>query len=156
MGGMIGQMMAVSHPARVASLTLVCTAAGFDADSVRIVRGWRASRPHGDPLDFVLMLSSWLFTYRFLQQSEAVQQFLQLVSSNPFPQSVEGFQRQCDAVMTFDARDRVSRITAPTHVIVGTEDNLTPPRYARWLADRIATADAFNQVLLGFLQAQAT
>ena len=171
MGGMIAQEMAINDPDRVSSLTLVCTFAAIDQDLAGILRAWRASRPHCNDVDFTLMLSSWLFTYRFFQQAEAVNGFLQLVSSNPFPQSASGFQRQCDAVLTHDTRDRLKGITAPTHVIVGSEDNLTPPRLSRYLVEQIPgatlteipaaahvlsieTPEAFNGALLGFLGAQ--
>jgi pimeloyl-ACP methyl ester carboxylesterase len=173
MGGMIGQEMAIAHPDRVASLTLVCTCAASEPETAGVVRAWRAARPHGDDVDFVLMLSAWLFTHRFYQQAEAVQGFLQLVRSNPFPQSAAGFQRQCDAVLAHDTRDRVSQIKAPTQVVVGAEDTLTPARQSRWLAERIPgatltvvpnaphvlsleTPEAFNRVVLEFLQAQRT
>jgi 3-oxoadipate enol-lactonase len=171
MGGMIGQEMAIAHPARVSSLTLVCTCAAMEPDTVGILRAWKSARMVCDDVDFVLMLSAWLFTHRFFQQLEAVQGFLQLVSGNPFPQTLTGFQRQCDAVMTHDTRDRVSRISVPTQVIVGAEDTLTPPRHSRWLAERIPGAtltevpnaahvlsiecpEAFNGALLQFLNSQ--
>ena len=172
MGGMIGQEMAINYPSRVSSLTLVCTFAAMDPDTMGIMRGWRASRPHCNDVDFTLMLSAWLLTYRFFQQPEAVKGFLQMVSSNPFPQSAAGFQRQCDAVMSHDTRDRLSRISAPTHVIVGSEDNLTPPRHSQWLVQQIPgakltevpnaphvlsieTPDTFNAALLQFLNVRA-
>jgi len=171
MGGMIGQEIAINNPSRVSSLTLVCTFAAIEAETAGILRAWKAARPHCDDLDFVLMISSWLFTYRFFQHAAAVEGFLQLVRSNPFPQSVSGFQRQCDAVLSHDTRSRVSRITTPTRIIVGTEDTLTPARYSQWLAERIPGAelievpnaahvlsleipDVFNRVLIEFLQAQ--
>ena len=171
MGGMIGQEIAIEAPDRVSSLTLVCTAAATEPETAGILRAWRAARPQCDDVDFVLMVSGWLFTHRFFQQAEAVQGFLQLVRSNPFPQSAAGFQRQCDAVLGHDARDRVSRIRVPTQIIVGTEDTLTPPRHSRWLAERISGAtltevpdaahvlslevpEVFNRVAIDFLQAQ--
>jgi pimeloyl-ACP methyl ester carboxylesterase len=170
MGGMIAQELALAHPSRVSSLTLVCTAAAADPELAGILRAWKAARPHCAADDFVLSLSPWLFTHRFLQQPEAVRGFLQLVRDNPSPQSVAGFQRQCDAVQSHDAADRVGGIRAPTHVIVGTEDPLTPPRHSRDLAGRIAGAtltevpeashvlflekpDVFNRILLGALDA---
>jgi pimeloyl-ACP methyl ester carboxylesterase len=171
MGGMIGQEMAIDSPHRVSSLTLVCTCAAIEPQMAGILRAWKAARPHCDEVDFVLMLSSWLFTHRFYQHAAAVEGFLQLVRNNPFPQSVAGFIRQCDAVLAHDTRDRVSAITTPTRVIVGTEDALTPARYSQWLADSIPgaeliqvpnaahllsleTPDEFNRVLIEFLQAQ--
>ena len=171
MGGMIAQEMAINHPSRVSSLTLVCTFASSDPELGGALRAWRDARPHCGDVDFVHMLSPWLFTHRFFQQAEAVKGFLGIVAGNPFPQSAAGFQRQCDAIMKHDTRDRLPQIKAPTHVIVGTEDVLTPARHSRWLAERIRgakltelpnaahvlnmeNAEAFNGALIGFLQAQ--
>jgi pimeloyl-ACP methyl ester carboxylesterase len=171
MGGMIGQEMALKHPNRIASLTLVCTVAAVDEEMAGVLRAWKASRPHVAADNFTLSLSAWLFTHRFFQQVEAVRGFMQLVRGNPFPQSVEGFQRQCDAVHGHNAADRVSTIAAPTHVIVGAEDILTPPRHSRALAAAIRGAqltevpaaahvlwlekpEDFNRALIGFLQSQ--
>lgn len=44
----------------------------------------------------------------------------------------------CDA---FDARARVGEIRAPTLIVCGAQDRLTPPRYAEFLAQRIAGAE---------------
>jgi pimeloyl-ACP methyl ester carboxylesterase len=172
MGGMIAQEIALNHPGRASSLTLVCTAASIDAELSGVLRAWKAARPHCAEDDFVLSLSPWLFSYRFLQQPEAVGGFMQLVRGNPFPQTVAGFQRQCDAVLSHHTEDRLGRIEVPTHVIVGTEDTLTPPRLSRVLAEHIPGArltelpqvahvmflespDTFNPPLLQFLEAEA-
>ena len=173
MGGMIAQEMAVKSPQRLSSLTLVCTFAAIEPETAGVLRAWKAARPHCDDLDFVLMVSSWLFTHRFYQHPAAVQGFLDLVRGNPFPQSVAGFLRQCDAVLSHDTRDRISGIRTPTRVVVGAEDMLTPARYSRFLAERIPgaefievlgaghlvsleTAEEFNRLLIEFLQAQPT
>jgi pimeloyl-ACP methyl ester carboxylesterase len=171
MGGMIAQEMAIASPGRVSSLTLVCTCAAIEPEMAGILRAWKAARPHCDDVEFVLMVSAWLFSHRFYQDAASVEGFLGIVRSNPFPQSAAGFVRQCDAVLSHDTRDRVSRITTPTRIVVGAEDILTPPRYSRWLADQIPGAqlvevpaaahlvsleapEAFNRVLVEFLQAQ--
>jgi pimeloyl-ACP methyl ester carboxylesterase len=172
MGGMIAQEIALAHPQRVMSLTLVCTTASIDAELAGVLRAWKAARPHGADDDFVLALSPWLFTYRFLQQPDAVRGFMGLVRGNPFPQTAASFVRQCDAILSHDTQDRVARIAAPTHVIVGSEDVLTPPRLSHALAGRIPGAklteipasahvlflespEPFNQAMLAFLDAQA-
>ncbi|MBM4326167.1 MAG: alpha/beta fold hydrolase [Deltaproteobacteria bacterium] len=38
----------------------------------------------------------------------------------------------------FDVMERVAEIVVPTLIVVGEEDRLTPPKYARYLHDRIA------------------
>jgi pimeloyl-ACP methyl ester carboxylesterase len=171
MGGMIAQEIALEHPQRVMSLTLVCSTASIEPEMAGVLRAWKAARPHAADDDFVLSLSPWLFTYRFLQQPEAVRGFMGLVRNNPFPQSAAGFLRQCDAVLSHDTEARLGRITVPTHVIVGAEDVLTPPRLSHVLAERIPGArlttvpdsahvlflespEAFNQPMLAFLDAQ--
>lgn len=40
----------------------------------------------------------------------------------------------------FDVMDKVNRITVPTLVICGSEDNMTPVKFSRYLADKIAGA----------------
>ena len=172
MGGMIAQEIAINYPERVVTLTLVCSSPWIDRQTAGVIRAWRAQRPHCEADEFVLSLSPWLFTHRFLQQPEAVNAFLGMVRDNPSPQTVAGFQRQCDAVLSHNAGDRLGTISAPTQVIVGSEDVLTPPHNSRALADRIPgarltelpalghvlfaeNAEAFNPVLLQFLDAQS-
>jgi pimeloyl-ACP methyl ester carboxylesterase len=171
MGGMIAQEIAIHYPDRVLSLTLVCTAASIEPELAGVIRAWRAARPHVPDDEFVQALSAWLFTHRFYQEVEAARGFMELVRGNPFPQSAAGFQRQCTAILSHDTVDRLERITAPTHVIVGAEDVLTPPRYSRALAAAISRArltvvpggahalfneipDVFNRAMLQFLDAQ--
>jgi pimeloyl-ACP methyl ester carboxylesterase len=43
----------------------------------------------------------------------------------------------CDA---FDCRDELGRVTCPALIVVGTEDRLTPPKYATYLRDHLAQA----------------
>lgn len=140
MGGMIAQEMAIAYPQRVRSITLVCTAAATDAALGEVLRAWQNLRPPVSPVELTLTISPWLFTYRFYQQPEALQSILQLVRDNPFPQTAAGFRRQCEAILGHDARSRLHAARAPAHVIVGSEDVLTPPRCARELAELIPGA----------------
>ena len=171
MGGMIAQEVAINYPERVSSLTLVCTAPVVDPFLSYIVRSWILLRPQCSLEDFFQIISPWIFTHRFYEQPEAVQAFMQMVRDNPFPQTVDCFRRQCEAVLTHDAQNRLAAIKSPTHVIVGEEDILTPPRYSRVLAQQIPRArltvlpgsghglfwekpTEFNQAVLDFLKEQ--
>jgi len=40
----------------------------------------------------------------------------------------------------FDAMDRVADINAPTLIVVGSEDKLTPPKFSRYLNEKIASS----------------
>lgn len=56
------------------------------------------------------------------------------------PQPSEAFQRQTDVYAAHDTGDRLRKITAPTLVVAGGLDIVTPPRYGRAVADRIPNA----------------
>jgi pimeloyl-ACP methyl ester carboxylesterase len=67
-----------------------------------------------------------------------------MAPSLPFqPQTEEQMQvtvEQWDADLAFDSLDRLPGITAPTLVVVGEQDLLTPPRQAKKVADAIPGA----------------
>jgi pimeloyl-ACP methyl ester carboxylesterase len=171
MGGMIAQELALASPHRVLSLTLTCTTATTDAALGDILRAWRTLRGPASPLEFTATVAPWLMTYRFLQNVDSVQAFLQTVRDNPFPQDAARFARQCDAILSHDAAERLHALAVPTHVIVGAEDILTPPRYSQALAALIPNArltevpraghglfwenvPEFNAAVAGFLNEQ--
>ena len=81
-----------------------------------------------------------LFSTAFLRNHQAVRDTAELLASNPYPMSPEAYARQADAYRHFDALDRLGAITAPTLVVVGEQDLLTPPWIAREVADAIPGA----------------
>ena len=50
-----------------------------------------------------------------------------MLASNPNPVQPDAYDRQAQAYLQFDALDRLGAIKAPTLVIVGEQDLLTPP-----------------------------
>ena len=169
LGGMIAQEVAARHPARVTSLTLCATVAAVDDTMSAVIRGWKGMRPHFSSEEFVRLISPWLFSHRFFSEPEPLSMVLQLSRDAPFPQTAAGFVRQCDALLTHDAVSRLPSVRVPAHVVVGTEDVLTPPRYSRQLAGLIPGARLteleglahaapgesparFNEVVLEFLE----
>ena len=89
-------------------------------------------------------------------------------SNPPYPQPSEAFARQADALSSFDDLDRLGDVKAPTLVLVGDQDILTPPWQARQVAEAIPGAklqvlkggghwffweipEAFNQAVIEFL-----
>jgi pimeloyl-ACP methyl ester carboxylesterase len=79
----------------------------------------------------------WLFSTTFLRNQQAVQETVGLLASNPNPVEPEAYDRQAQAYLHFDALDRLGGIKAPTLVIVGEQDLLTPPWAAREVAGGI-------------------
>ena len=81
-----------------------------------------------------------LFSTAFLRNHQAVRDTAELLASNPYPMSPEAYGRQADAYRHFDALDRLPGITAPTLVVVGEQDLLTPPWVVREVAEAIPGA----------------
>jgi 3-oxoadipate enol-lactonase len=63
-----------------------------------------------------------------------VRDTIALLASNPNPVEPEAYDRQAQAYLQFDALDRLDGIKAPTLIIVGEQDLLTPP----WVAHEVA------------------
>jgi 3-oxoadipate enol-lactonase len=171
MGGMIGQEFALRHGDRLDRLVLAGTGAAPARSAVDPIQIWswvKANDPTGEVFGGQQFVS--LFSTAFLRNHEAVRDTAELLASNPYPMSPEAYGRQADAYRQFDALDRLAAITAPTLIVVGEQDLLTPPWIAREVAEAIPGArfevirgdgsshvvpiecpDEFNRLVLDFL-----
>lgn len=168
MGGAIAQEFAAAYPERVDRLVLASTWARTDPWLAEIIASWRILARHADRLEFTRALATWTLTHRFFTRPENLDALQRYTLNQACPQSYVQFHRQSEAVMQHDATARLGAIRAPTLVVVGQEDILTPPRYARALVEAIPQArlvevpeaghslylervDTFNQVVEAFL-----
>jgi len=85
------------------------------------------------------IMIKYVFTEDFIKGNRELIEFLiqQMVRA---PISKEAFSRQVDAIMRFDAYDRLSQIRAPTLVVQGKRDIIMPPENALILANGIPNA----------------
>jgi 3-oxoadipate enol-lactonase len=159
-GAAVGMELALHAPERLDRLVLACTSARFGEpamwhDRVRTVRaGGTAVIAEG-------VLRRW-FTASFARKhADVVARFRGMLEST----SSEGYTACCEALATWDAREAVRRIAAPTLAVAGADDVATPPADAEYLAESIPGArlavlehaahlanveqpDAFNRVVL--------
>ena len=171
MGGMIALEFALRHGDRLDRLVLTGTGAAPARSAVDPIQIWswvKANDATGEVFGGQQFVS--LFSTAFLRNHEAVRDTAELLASNPYPMSPEAYGRQADAYRQFDALDRLAAITAPTLVVVGEQDLLTPPWIAREVAEAIPGArfevirgdgsshvvpiecpDEFNRLVSGFL-----
>ena len=140
MGGMIAQEMALHHPETVRSLTIVCSSASPDEYMKQVLASWKSFSQMLNREQFLQARTPWLFTRRFYEKPNAIAGYRGRVLSNPYPQTQSGFMRQCDATLAHNTLDRIRSLEFPTHVIVGAEDILIPPRHSRAVAERIPGA----------------
>ena len=151
MGGMIAQRLAIVAPARVHALIVAGSFAHADRELRRIVlkltadsvRGW-ARRGFGGRRAFELALrAAWeghvVSDAPLSPESQAIlDRGWQL--RDEIAASDKGVIGQLGALLTHDARRELHRIQAPTLVLAGSADALSPMRQARLLADLIPGA----------------
>jgi pimeloyl-ACP methyl ester carboxylesterase len=140
MGGLIAQELALAHPESVSSLVLLSTYGRTDALQRRTIRSWIwLARIADDPAEFLRSFSAWLFS-RHGHANGFVEDWVRAALDDPHPMSTEDFCRAAEACLEHDALDRLGAIGAPTLVVAGEDDLVTPPRVAREIADRIPGA----------------
>ncbi len=132
LGGMIAQEVALTHPDRVRSLFLVGTLARADdwfnatLDTYALIRRQVADTPA-----FFEALLPWLVGHRFFESSTKVEWLRALLRQNPYPQRIDGFFRQFDAIRRHNTMDRLTALHCPVLVAAGEDDRIAPPRYSQ-------------------------
>ena len=139
-GSRIAQELALRHPERVRSLVLMSTWARPDAYSSSVMRflDWLADvAPSERAMLEAFFL--WIYTPR-AHENGMVNQIIEEALAFPHPQSSEAFKAQLGPFRTYDNLDRLPGIAAPTLVLAGELDIITPPRYGHIVADAIPGA----------------
>jgi pimeloyl-ACP methyl ester carboxylesterase len=128
MGGGIALDVALRYPHRVAGLGLVGTGARLRVAPI-ILESIRQA-----PEEAIQLIGDWAFGPE--APPEMVRLGRRQMSQTP-ADVLHGDFVACDA---FDVMERLGEITAPAFVLCGTQDRLTPPKYATYLRDHIANA----------------
>jgi len=147
MGGMIAQQLAVRHPTRVKSLTLIMTSSGsrrLPGPSLK-VRSALISRPQ-DPKNLQSVVEHYVKLYKLIgspgyptDDADLHERLGQSVRRSHRPQ---GTARQMVAIAADGNRTPLlGQIKVPTQVIHGRDDPLVPVAAGHDLAARIAGAE---------------
>lgn len=137
MGGMIGQELALRHPAHVRALVLANTTSGYPAEAQA---GW-AQRIAGiaqGGLEGIVdgALQRWFHAGFHAEQPQVVAQWRARVLTC----DTAGYIACCQAVAGVDTTARLPGVTQPALVIAGALDQGTPPDMARTLAQALPAA----------------
>ncbi|WP_228773667.1 bifunctional 3-oxoadipate enol-lactonase/4-carboxymuconolactone decarboxylase PcaDC, partial [Streptomyces eurocidicus] len=134
-GGAVGADLALRHPHRLASLALVATSARFGTPDSWRQRGEGVRAAGLDPVARAAP-EHW-FTQNFAGAQPAIVDWAVQMVGTTDPGC---YVAACDALAAFDAREGLGRISVPTLVLVGAEDQVTPPADARVLVASIHDA----------------
>jgi 3-oxoadipate enol-lactonase len=140
MGGQVAQELALACPGRVLSLTLLSTWARPDQRLRALTELWGDLPRALDPRSYIRVILPWVFTEAFFETAGAVEAAVALWVTPPSPPAPHALYHQSRAVLASDTSGRAAGIRAPTLVLVGRQDLLTPPRLSEELARLIPGA----------------
>jgi 3-oxoadipate enol-lactonase len=132
-GGQTGMWLAANSPERLNKLILSNTAAKIGNDD-----GWNAridAVTKGGVKGVAKVVIDRWFTPDFQAKAPAEIEKIRSVFERS---DASGYIACCQAVKTFDFRERIGSVRVPTLVIAGTHDPATPPGDTKSVADRIA------------------
>jgi 3-oxoadipate enol-lactonase len=129
LGSLVALWVAAHHPARVDRLVLAGAAAKLEP-----AEGWRTRaqtvRSQGTGAIAETVVGRWLPpSYAGAHPLVRAELLAQVRSTPP-----EGYAGCCGAIETMDLSPVLHRVTAPTLVIVGSDDQSTPPELGRAVA----------------------
>lgn len=141
MGGMIAQELALAHPNRVDKLILLGTAARVDGYTQAVVRSWTdITRSSMSREQVVRARAPFLYSAALFDDNARYEQAIQNSLANPYAQQDHAFLRQAQALLQFDATERVKNVKQQALVVVGEEDILVPPRNSQQLVELLPNA----------------
>jgi 3-oxoadipate enol-lactonase len=168
MGGAISQVLAVEHPERVRSLTLACTACRNPPWRRDLLSEWQELAATRGMAAVADAAAPWVIGPRSFRRLWPAMGWLGPVAVGGPP---HGFVAQVHAILAApdEQAGRLGEISAPTLVVVGNQDVLTPRADSEELAELIPTAEfvvvsgaahglmvehalTFNRVLRDFLR----
>ncbi len=171
MGGTIAMELALRHSRLVRSLVLACTWVQGDARFLQTIESW-ATLAFRIPVEerYRHVLYPWLFSPEFFAKKENVETAVQRALAYPHQTKAEAIERQARGIQAWNGTRtrRLGAIRVPTLVLVGREDILTPPLFAKAIVKGIPRArlsvlpgghgfflehaDLFNRAVLRFLK----
>lgn len=138
MGGLVAQELAIAHPDRVQSLVLVGTFARADARRRLLLEVWQGMVEQGIPLELrIKNRLSWTLHDLTFEQEDIIDAMVRFYTRDDAPMEDKVFGRQVRACLAHDSLDRLGAIEAPTLIVCGEQDIVTPLHMHRQLANRI-------------------
>lgn len=137
MGGMIGQRIAIHHPARVRKLVLGCTCATRDEVGNEILRMGRETATSQGMKALWLGALFWGYSRGYIEANiEAIRGAMSMVRESE--DAIEGYMGQSLACEGHDTTGLASTIDALTLVMYGKSDLIVSPGSSKRLAELIA------------------
>ena len=118
-GGMIAQYVAIDYPEIMDRLILAVTAP-YANDVVKdVVSGWIGMAKEDDHVSLMRDTAEKMYSAAFLKKYRKLIPFMARITK---PDNYDRFYKNAYAILGFDAREELSKISCPTLVIAGNDD----------------------------------
>jgi len=138
LGGFVALSLASRHGARFARLVLVGSAIAFPEAGRATFRALAEKVEQGGMAAVVDAAMRRMFPEPFIAANTDVVAGREVVFKRMDP---EVFASACRALAALDLSDELAHVRNPTLIVVGAEDQATPPALGRALAARLANAE---------------
>lgn len=134
LGGFVALATAIRHGHTFGRLIIAGAGPGFPEDAKPAFAGMAANAGEHGMAGVVDVAVRRIFSEEYLaaHPEDLVDRREALLATD-----VTAFQRACEALKTLDYFEQVASITNPTLVVVGSDDQATPPALARQLVEAI-------------------
>jgi 3-oxoadipate enol-lactonase len=134
LGGMTALRLAAREPSRVGRLAVLCSSAKADPQGFRDRAA--VARSSGTAGFAPSVVSRWLTPPYAAEHPDLVARLEAMIAGA----DDEGYAACCEVVADLDLRADLARITAPTLVVSGAEDQALPPEHQRVIAQGVRGA----------------
>ncbi len=129
MGGFVALDCALRYPQYVSHLILAGTAAVSSARNTALLRDWASYLEAGMDLErWFQNIFYWIFSARFFEDQNAVNEAARFAVEYPYPQSLIAFINQIKAIEEFNCLEDLPGIRIKTMILYGSGDLLFPPQ----------------------------
>lgn len=135
MGGVIAQEIAIDHPERVGKLVLVTTYTSGDPRGSAIFESQALLRRTLSREEYCRATFWSVYSHEDYRRTDGfIDTMISRTASNDLWQPQEAYERHVRAVTGANTEGRLQKIAAPTLILAGAEDILTPTRFSETLA----------------------
>lgn len=145
-GGMVAQCVAIRHPEVVERLILAVTAPYANDVATDAVSSWIEMVNHGDHTALMVDTAEKMYSDGYLQKNR---KYFPLIAKFTKPSGYDRFLRNANAILRFDVRNELSKISCPTLIIAGSDDKTVGNDAPGELKNGIAGSELFVYEGLG-------
>ena len=139
-GGMISQCIAADHPGMVKKLVLAVTAPYANDTVKENVSNWIGMAERGDHTALMTDTAEKMYSEQYLKKNRKA---FPLLSRFTKPANYDRFLRNARAILEFDLRGELEKISCPTLILAGSEDKTVGNEAAYELNRAIAGSELF-------------